>query len=411
MAAKYGTGTRTTSSQALFEEAVTLQRQGKWKSAIKNYKKLLKAAPDHPQILNMCALATAELGDLLAAVKLLQKAVDKNPDFSDGWINLGVMLQKSGENKAALTAYGRFCTLQPDLPAGHFNFANVCQLLERYDDAIIAYERALAIAPDNPGLWSNLSRASLHAGDWEKTLNATERALALSPGNTGALAIKSTALVELGRSEDVAGLVDFDRLIEKQEFEPPEGFADLKSFNEALCTHCLAHKSLEYEPSENTTMNGHQTGNLSLDLDQGPIAHLLEMIGKAVRSYQESHPIDPSHPFLSQRPEHWKYDIWATVLGSQGHQAPHIHRSGWLSGCYYAKIPDVITAESKTRSGWIEFGRPQEYPMSKAVPQVRSYQPHEGMVVLFPSYFYHRTEPFESSDQRISIAFDIVPQA
>jgi len=31
------------------------------------------------------------------------------------------------------------------------------------------------------------------------------------------------------------------------------------------------------------------------------------------------------------------------------------------------------------------------------------------MLVLFPSYFYHRTEPFESQDQRISIAFDIVP--
>ena len=63
----------------------------------------------------------------------------------------------------------------------------------------------------------------------------------------------------------------------------------------------------------------------------------------------------------------------------------------------------------KTQAGWIEFGRPQDHPMSKAEPQLRSYQPHEGMVVLFPSYFYHRTEPFESQDQRISIAFDIVP--
>jgi hypothetical protein len=47
--------------------------------------------------------------------------------------------------------------------------------------------------------------------------------------------------------------------------------------------------------------------------------------------------------------------------------------------------------------------------MSKAEPIVRSYQPYEGMVVLFPSYFYHRTEPFISDDKRISIAFDIVP--
>ena len=33
----------------------------------------------------------------------------------------------------------------------------------------------------------------------------------------------------------------------------------------------------------------------------------------------------------------------------------------------------------------------------------------EGRVVLFPSYFYHRTIPFESDEQRISIAFDLMP--
>ncbi len=411
MAAKYGSGSQPASPQALFEEAIALQKQGKPKSAIKRYKKLLKDAPDHPQILNMCALASAETGDLKSAVKLLKKAVDVHPDFSDGWINLGLILQKSGDHNGALAAYHRFRTLQPDQPTGHFNFANACQLLERYGDAVQAYEKVLSITPDNASAWGNLSRASLYLGEWDKTMDATQRTLDLSPGNTGALAIRSTALAELGRSEEVSGLVDFDRLIEKQEFEAPEGYTDLESFNATLCEHCLSHKSLVFEPSENTTMNGHQTGNLSLDEDQGPVALLLEMIGKSVRDYQASHPTDPSHPFLAQRPERWNYDIWATILGAQGHQAPHIHRSGWLSGCYYAKIPDVISADSKKQDGWIEFGRPQDHPKSKTKPQTRSYQPNEGMVVLFPSYFYHRTKPFESEDKRISIAFDIVPLA
>jgi hypothetical protein len=30
-------------------------------------------------------------------------------------------------------------------------------------------------------------------------------------------------------------------------------------------------------------------------------------------------------------------------------------------------------------------------------------------MILFPSYFYHRTVPFRSDDYRISIAFDIIP--
>ncbi|MEM8744418.1 MAG: putative 2OG-Fe(II) oxygenase, partial [Pseudomonadota bacterium] len=78
-------------------------------------------------------------------------------------------------------------------------------------------------------------------------------------------------------------------------------------------------------------------------------------------------------------------------------------------GCYYAKIPDCVRAEDDAKAGWIEFGRPHRYPEAEAEPIVRSYQPSEGMIVLFPSYFYHRTEPFESDEKRISIAFDIIP--
>ncbi len=352
--------------QALFDQAVTAQGQGNHKGVVKRLNKILKQVPDQPQVLNMCALSLAELGEFKAAMDMLQRAINNNPGFNDSWVNLGVIQQKSGELKAAAHSYGRFCTLNPGSAIGYVNFANVCQLLKRFDEAVGAYERALTIAPDNAGVWSNLSRASLHVGNWEKSLNAADQTLVLNPGHTGAMAIKSVALAELGRMDEVAALVDFDRLIEKKEFDAPEAYASLADFNEALCTHCLNHPSLVFEPSENTTMQGHQTGILSHDKNMGPIGPLLELIDAAVREYQSSHPIDSSHPFLAQQPARWNYDIWGTVLGSQGHQAPHIHRSGWLSGCYYAKIPDAINADDDSQAGWIEFGRPQDHPIAKA---------------------------------------------
>jgi hypothetical protein len=36
-------------------------------------------------------------------------------------------------------------------------------------------------------------------------------------------------------------------------------------------------------------------------------------------------------------------------------------------------------------------------------------RPVEGLLVLFPSYLYHRTIPFEGDAPRISVAFDFVP--
>ncbi|MDA7946726.1 MAG: tetratricopeptide repeat protein [Hyphomicrobiaceae bacterium] len=395
--------------QAMFEQAAAAHRQGDFEAAASQYAHLLTKIPDHPQILNMYGLACVELGDLSAAEQAIEKATKTNPRYVDAWLNLGVVRQRAGNLDAAADAYNQIRNLEPNSPTGHINYGNICQLLNRFENAVSAYAQALTITPHDSGVWNSISRAYLYAGNWEKALEATNRCLSLSPGNTGALAIRSAALLELGRTGEVNELVDFDRLIATVDLKPPPTFANLEAFNAALCAHCTSHPSLTFEPSENTTMKGHQTGNLSKDEDQGPVAHLLKMIDDAVRDYQRTHPLDPTHPFLSSQPTQWTYDIWATVLGSQGHQASHIHRSGWLSGCYYAKIPDVITAEPSSQDGWIEFGRPQDNEKASAEPIVRSYAPHEGMVVLFPSYFYHRTEPFESNETRISIAFDVIP--
>jgi hypothetical protein len=36
-------------------------------------------------------------------------------------------------------------------------------------------------------------------------------------------------------------------------------------------------------------------------------------------------------------------------------------------------------------------------------------RPEEGVLVLFPSYFWHGTVPFRSSEARLTVAFDAVP--
>ncbi len=394
--------------QKMFEDAVAMQRQGNHKGAIKRFKRVLKQAPDQPQVLNMCALSLVETGDMRNAGKLLEKALKSNPDNAEGWANFGVFLQKNGKLSAAVDAYDRFRTLSPDTPAGHLKFADACHELERYADARAAYEVALAINPDDPEAWHHLSRVCMFEGDWDRALEAADYSLARDPGNTQLLSFKSVAFAELGQKGESESLVDFDRLIAVKDFSAPDGYADMKAFNEALCAHSLAHPSLVFEPEGKSTRHGHQTTNLA-EGDQGPMAPLLKMIDAAAHDYQATHAIDPAHPFLAQRPERWDCYIWATVLDSQGHQAAHLHPSGWLSGVYYPKVPDVIGSDPDGQPGWIEFGRAEPYPEAKAEHPVKTYQPREGMVVLFPSYFYHRTIPFEADQQRISIAFDLIP--
>lgn len=395
--------------QKMFEDAAAMQRQGNHKGAIKRFKRLLKQAPDHPDLLNMCALSLAETGDLRNAENLLRRAVKADPENGERWGNFGLILENSGKLAEAADAYDRFRTLSPDRPAGHLKYADACQDLERYGDALPAYRKAVALDATSPDAWRSLARMCMFEGEWQEALEACDRALALDPGNTHVLSMKSVACAELDRRGDYEQLNDFNRLVEVTDLSPPDGFADMKAFNEAVCTHALSHPSLEFQPEGKSTMRGSQTTDLS-EGDQGPISPLLGMIEQAVAAYRDSHEPDPSHAFLAQRPDSWDIYIWATVLDSQGHQAAHLHPSGWLSGVYYAKVPDVVTANPDSEDGWIEFGRAARYPHAKAEHAVKPYQPREGRVVLFPSYFYHRTIPFESDQQRISIAFDLIPR-
>ena len=64
--------------------------------------------------------------------------------------------------------------------------------------------------------------------------------------------------------------------------------------------------------------------------------------------------------------------MWATVLDQGGHQAPHVHPTGWLSGVYYAAVPEPAPG-SPPDAGWIEFGRaPDELGLRRDPRYMRS---------------------------------------
>jgi tetratricopeptide (TPR) repeat protein len=393
------------------DEAIALQRRGNHKGAAKRLQRVLKKEPEHPQLLNMYAISLSELGETAKAGRVFQKATRTNPEHAESWSNYGAFLHSEGDLEAALSAFGRCGQLNPEYVLGLRKYADILLEMERYAEALAAFEAANSVDPEDGETLRGLSHALMFAGKWQRALDAAEKALPKLPGNSRLLSIMSVAYAELGRTEDEAKLVDFGRLIDVKDLSVPDGYADMKTFNDALCTHCLAHPSLVYEPGGKATKKGHQSDNLLTEKNEGPIAPLLEMVVNAVREYRDSRPIDATHPFLAQRPRRWGCYMWATILDSQGQQASHLHPSGWVSGVYYPRIPDVVAENPDSHAGWIEFGRAAKYPHAKAEHPVKLYQPKEGRVVLFPSYFYHRTEPFESDQQRISIAFDMVPFA
>ena len=100
-------------------------------------------------------------------------------------------------------------------------------------------------------------------------------------------------------------------------------------------------------------------------------------------------------------------DIWANVLGSNDHQSGHIHNQGWMSGVYYVAVPENLS-DNNDYAGWLEFNRPgYGLPVLGEENCIERIEPKPGTIVMFPSYVWHGTIPFNSPDNRISVAFDI----
>jgi hypothetical protein len=143
---------------------------------------------------------------------------------------------------------------------------------------------------------------------------------------------------------------------------------------------------------------------------EGPVAAFEAIVRQAVADYIAAIPPHAAHPFLAHPPKHWEFASWAAVLHFQGNLTPHIHLDGYLSGVYYPQLPALVGAPEHGQAGFFELGPPPEqFPIKAAVDSL-PIKPEEGLMILFPSYFYHRTIPFEAGERRISIAFDAVPR-
>jgi Flp pilus assembly protein TadD len=322
---------------------------------------------------------------------------------------LGIALQRQKRSAEAITALRRALALRPSHPRIEANLG--WSLLEDGDTAGAAmhFQSALAASPETADLWASLAAAHVHDGAWPEALAALERALALSPDHTRALAFKGIVLDALGRIDERKALVDLDRDIwHRRHTEPPEGYADLGAFNRALTAHVLAQPTLVRNRPGKTTRNGGQTGGLR-ETEAGPIAHLGGWIRSAVADYVPAAAARASASRFHAPPQHWQLRIWATVLDTSGYQDPHNHPSGWLSGVYYVQVPPGVGLDESDQAGWIEFGRPDPFLRPATMPDLRTVQPREGLMLVFPSYLWHRTIPFTGNTPRISIAFDVIP--
>ena len=215
---------------------------------------------------------------------------------------------------------------------------------------------------------------------------------------------------QIGGNRDAGcRLYDFDRFVTRVSLAPPPGSGDIEAFNAALATAVREAPSLVWEPPNRVTRNGAVTQDL-LAAPSPPIRNLERALRTAIDEYRETLTAEPESPFLARIPRRYRLTLIASILKAGGRHPPHIHESAWLSGVYYVSVPAQIGPGSEGHGGWLEFGRPDhDLPEGSTFRRV-SHPPRAGTALLFPSYVFHGTLPFDGPGERIGIAFDAYPE-
>jgi predicted O-linked N-acetylglucosamine transferase (SPINDLY family)/predicted SAM-dependent methyltransferase len=189
----------------------------------------LASAGPSAQLYYMLGCTMQDLSRTGEALAAFQKALELDPAHAKAANNLGCLQEAMGELDKAAESYGRALRADPRLANALYNRANLAKQRGQFDDAETDLRQALALEPERAE-WL-VSLAEIHMKRWRLDEAAAEQraALALEPASARAHFGLGNALMMLGREDEAEA--SFRRAID---FQPD--FVEAHS-NLLLCLH------------------------------------------------------------------------------------------------------------------------------------------------------------------------------
>ena len=166
---------------ALFALAVPAawQRSGVYESKETFYTEQLAQLPEDAQAFNELALAREEAGDVPAALRLWQQALELDPNYGRPWSNLGRIALAEGDLERAERCLRRAAELGRGNALAHANLGALLLRLEKFAEAASSYEEATRRAPGMALAWRGLGKARFALAQYHEAEDAMEQAVRL----------------------------------------------------------------------------------------------------------------------------------------------------------------------------------------------------------------------------------------
>ena len=446
---------------------ITLQELGRLEDAEKSYKKAIAIKPDYAEAHSNLGLTLKELGRLEDAETSYNKAIAIKPDLAEAHSNLGATLQELGRLKDAETSYKKAISIKPDLAEAHSNFGAILQELGRLEEAEASYSKAIAIKPDYAQAHSSLGATLQELGRLEDAEASYSKAISLKPDyeeaaqyNLGIwycgqgkykqaaeLFLKSKnfknsqshllkcwyflnqqslfyeqleSLASQGITDAIIGsfgcraeikfgiekanpfcsnplnYVSENNLSKKYDFE--------EKFVKAILS--ILNNRRAQNRSQNLLTNGLQTSGNIFALENILIDEIKKIIKLEIENYKLYFK-DSKEGLIKNWPDTYSLHGWIIRMKNGGALRPHMHEKGWISGSIYINVPPKININDGNLVVCLEDDAflSESQGNKKNIIDVKT-----GSLCFFPASLLHYTIPFESEEERIVLAFDVVPK-
>ena len=450
---------------ACYNAGNTLKEQGDIAGALDSYRRALKINPDYALAHNNMGNALQEKGDLGAAIDSYRHALKIEPNYVEAYTNMGIVQQKQGDLVAAIGNYQKALKIKPNYAQGHSNMGNALKEKGDLEGAMGSYQQALNIKPDYALAYNNMGNALKDTGALGAALDNYKKALKIRPDfadayyNMGILLYEARQYKEAARQFELSGLKisapflltciyeQNDRSKFYEQLDYLIGIGEINSTIGSLAsrsvikyktkrTNPFCNDPLKYIFTSNLTeqynfknifvdaaknilegnlvsnkkqghlTNGIQTAGNLFSLENSLIGKIRTIIQLELEKYRDLFS-DSEEGLIKHWPTSYSIEGWLVSMKSGGKLAAHMHDSGWITGSIYINIPPKV----KKNSGNLVLCIEDPLHMTgENIDLSKEISVDTGSLCIFPSSLLHYTIPFESTEERVVLAFDMIPK-
>jgi TPR repeat protein len=384
-------------SKSHFSLGNNLRGIGRLEEAKESYRKAIKLNPQYAEAYNNLGTVFQDLGRSNEAEENYIEAININENNSDAYNNLGSVLQDLGRLGEAEESYKKAITLNSKFIQAIYNLGIMFYQNKQFKKAAEQFELV------NFRMSKSLLLQCLYMQDDQSYFyNHLEDMIKQGDNNAliGSLVSRSNIRYGFDKNNPFCNK-PFDYVLQANLFEK----CNFKSIFVDGSATILSDNKIQKRSQQLLTNGALTAGNIFSQTN--PATDLLQEVIRSEVDQYRTHFKDSNEGLITNWPNEYSLYGWLVSMKSGGKLKAHMHERGWISGSIYINVPSKLKSDSGNLVVCIDN---EKYETKGRKNQKESIDVVTGSLCLFPASLLHYTIPFESEEERVVLAFDVVPK-